>query len=42
VCDVFDALTSPRPYRLRAFSFAESIRIMRAERGRAFDLLSAA
>lgn len=37
VCDVFDALTSPRPYRARAFSFDEAIEIMRAERGRAFD-----
>lgn len=37
VCDVFDALTSPRPYRPRAFSFQEAIQVMRAERGRAFD-----
>jgi putative two-component system response regulator len=37
VCDVFDALTSPRPYRARAFSFEEAIQIMRAERGQAFD-----
>jgi putative two-component system response regulator len=37
VCDVFDALTSPRPYRPRAFGFDEAIAIMRAERGGAFD-----
>jgi putative two-component system response regulator len=37
VCDVFDALTTPRPYRARPFSFEEAIAIMRAERGRAFD-----
>ena len=37
VCDVFDALTSPRPYRQRAFSFEAAIQVMRAERGRAFD-----
>ena len=37
VCDVFDALTSSRPYRARAFSFDEAVEIMRAERGRAFD-----
>ena len=37
VCDVFDALTTRRPYRTRAFSFGEALTIMRAERGRAFD-----
>jgi putative two-component system response regulator len=37
VCDVFDALTSPRPYRVRPFGFDEAIGIMRAERGGAFD-----
>jgi putative two-component system response regulator len=37
VCDVFDALTSPRPYRARPFDFEEAVRIMRAERGGAFD-----
>jgi putative two-component system response regulator len=37
VCDVFDALTTPRPYRARAFTFDEAIAIMRAERDRAFD-----
>jgi putative two-component system response regulator len=37
VCDVFDALTSPRPYRAREFSFEEAVAIMRAERGAAFD-----
>jgi putative two-component system response regulator len=38
VCDVFDALTSPRPYRHSAFSVPEAVSIMRAQRGRAFDL----
>jgi putative two-component system response regulator len=37
VCDVFDALTSSRPYRSRAFSVDEAVAIMRAERGGAFD-----
>jgi putative two-component system response regulator len=37
VCDVFDALTSSRPYRRRAFSFDEAIAIMRAQAGGAFD-----
>jgi putative two-component system response regulator len=37
VCDVFDALTSPRPYRERPFTVEEAMGIMRAERGRAFD-----
>jgi putative two-component system response regulator len=37
VCDVFDALTSSRPYRARAFSFDEAITIMRAQSGGAFD-----
>ena len=37
VCDVFDALTSPRPYRRRAFSVSEAVTIMRDERGRMFD-----
>jgi putative two-component system response regulator len=37
VCDVFDALTSPRPYRARPFEFEEAVEIMRAERGGAFD-----
>jgi putative two-component system response regulator len=37
VCDVFDALTSCRPYRARAFSVPEALTIMRPERGRAFD-----
>jgi putative two-component system response regulator len=36
VADVFDALTSDRPYR-RAFSLEETIRIMRGERGKHFD-----
>jgi putative two-component system response regulator len=36
VADVFDALTSDRPYR-RAFSLEDTIRIMRAERGKHFD-----
>jgi putative two-component system response regulator len=37
VCDVFDALTSARPYRRRAYTLQEALAIMRAERGRAFD-----
>jgi putative two-component system response regulator len=37
VCDVFDALTSPRPYRPREFGFEDAVAIMGAERGRAFD-----
>jgi putative two-component system response regulator len=36
VADVFDALTSDRPYR-RAFSLEETIRIMRGERSKHFD-----
>ncbi len=36
VADVFDALTSDRPYR-RAFSLEETMRIMRDERGKHFD-----
>jgi putative two-component system response regulator len=37
VCDVFDALTSARPYRPRAFTIEEAVAIMHAERGAAFD-----
>lgn len=37
VCDVFDALTTSRPYRRRAHSIDEAFGVMRAERGRAFD-----
>jgi putative two-component system response regulator len=36
VADVFDALTSHRPYR-RAFSIDQAVEIMRGERGRHFD-----
>ena len=36
VADVFDALTSDRPYR-PAFSLDEAVQIMRGERGRHFD-----
>ena len=36
IVDVFDALTSKRPYR-RALSIAEALDIMRPERGRHFD-----
>ena len=36
VADVFDALTSDRPYR-KAFSLEETMRIMRDERGKHFD-----
>jgi putative two-component system response regulator len=38
VADVFDALTSTRPYR-EALSVDEALGIMRAERGRHFDPL---
>jgi putative two-component system response regulator len=37
VCDVFDVLTSQRPYRQRAFTFGEAISIMREERAGVFD-----
>lgn len=37
VCDVFDALTSRRPYRKRAFTVDQALGIMRDQRGRAFD-----
>ena len=37
VCDVFDALTSARPYRRRAFTFDEAASMMRDEQGDAFD-----
>jgi putative two-component system response regulator len=36
VADVFDALTSDRPYR-KAFPLEDTIRIMREERGKHFD-----
>jgi putative two-component system response regulator len=36
VADVFDALTSHRPYR-RAFAIEQAVDIMRSERGRHFD-----
>lgn len=37
VCDVFDALTTARPYRPQAFKQDEAIELLRNERGRAFD-----
>ncbi len=37
VCDVFDALTSSRPYRPRAFTQDEAVELLRYERGKAFD-----
>lgn len=37
VCDVFDALTSSRPYRTQAFTQDEAVELLRSERGRAFD-----
>jgi putative two-component system response regulator len=37
VCDVFDALTTPRPYRPRAFTQDEAIDLLLSERGKAFD-----
>jgi putative two-component system response regulator len=36
VADVFDALTSHRPYR-KAFTIEQAVEIMRSERGRHFD-----
>ena len=36
VADVFDALTSDRPYR-QAFPIEQAVEIMRGERGRHFD-----
>jgi putative two-component system response regulator len=37
VCDVFDALTTSRPYRSDAFTQDEAVDLLRSERGRAFD-----
>lgn len=37
VCDVFDALTSPRPYRAEPFSVDDALDVLRSERGEAFD-----
>jgi putative two-component system response regulator len=37
VCDVFDALTTSRPYRERPYTFDEAAAVMRAERSGAFD-----
>jgi putative two-component system response regulator len=37
VCDVFDALTSTRPYRSWAFAVDEAVGVMRSERAGAFD-----
>jgi putative two-component system response regulator len=37
VCDVFDALTTSRPYRPQAFTQEEAVELLRTERGRAFD-----
>jgi putative two-component system response regulator len=37
VCDVFDALTTPRPYRPRPYTQPEAAAILRDERGKAFD-----
>lgn len=36
LADVFDALTSPRPYR-RAWSLDETLALVRAQRERHFD-----
>ena len=36
VADVFDALTSPRPYK-EAFSLQKSLEIIASERGESFD-----
>jgi putative two-component system response regulator len=37
VCDVFDALTSSRPYRPSPFTHDEAVEVIRADRGKAFD-----
>jgi putative two-component system response regulator len=37
VADVFDALTSRRPYRIRPFSLEEAFDYIKGERGRQFD-----
>jgi putative two-component system response regulator len=37
IADVFDALTSRRPYRMRPFSLEEAFNYIREERGRHFD-----
>jgi putative two-component system response regulator len=37
VGDVFDALTSSRPYRVRPYTLDEARAVLRNERGRAFD-----
>jgi putative two-component system response regulator len=37
VCDVFDALTSSRPYRPKPFTQDEAIERLRSERGKAFS-----
>lgn len=37
VCDVFDALTSSRPYRTEPYARAEAVEMIGAERSRAFD-----
>ncbi|WP_456396923.1 HD domain-containing phosphohydrolase [Desulfurobacterium sp.] len=36
IADVFDALTSVRPYK-KAFSFEEAIKIVKSEKGKSFD-----
>ena len=36
ICDVFDALVSPRPYK-RAWTEAEAVAELQAQRGRQFD-----
>jgi putative two-component system response regulator len=37
VCDVFDALTSARPYRAEPFRVDEALEVLQGERGEAFD-----
>jgi putative two-component system response regulator len=37
IADVFDALTSRRPYRIKPFSLEEAFDYIKEERGRQFD-----
>jgi putative two-component system response regulator len=37
IADVFDALTSRRPYRIKPFSLEEAFDYIKEERGRHFD-----
>ncbi|MBU0710295.1 MAG: hypothetical protein KJ793_06275, partial [Candidatus Omnitrophica bacterium] len=37
IADVFDALTSRRPYRMKPFSLEEAFNYIKKEKGRHFD-----